>query len=222
VLEKQRELDAIARERERERAVLYSTLPRAIADRVIRGETVNDAYEAAAVLFADVAGFTEQSSRFSSDEVVRVLATLHAAIDDRCAEHGVVKVKTIGDAYMAFAADGGADENCRRTAHLAADMVALTVSWPDGTPLSLRIGLHVGPVSAGVIGTDRLQYDVWGDTVNMASRLESSGEPTRIHVCDERFRSEGFVIAERGEMELKGKGRVRTYWLMRSPARTQH
>jgi len=213
ILEKQRELDVIARERDRERTVLYSTLPKAVADRVIRGETVNDIFPAASVLFADVAGFTEQSARFGSDEVIGVLATLHRAIDERCLHHGVVKIKTIGDAYLAFAGEGTDAENCARTAALAADMVALHVAWPDGTPLTLRIGMQVGPVSAGVIGTDRLQYDVWGDTVNMASRLEHTGQPGHVHVADERYAVDGFALEERGLVELKGKGETRTYWL---------
>lgn len=216
--EKQRELDVIERDRERERSVLYSALPRSIADRVINGEIVNDHIDEAGVMFFDIAGFTTLSSSTPAATVVAALGEIFSRCDEICAQHGVTKIKTIGDSYMAFAPD--------RLSSLAsvANMIRSSIFlWPDGTPggtpVQLRIGLHVGPVVAGVLGTERLQYDVWGDTVNVASRMESTGEPGKIHVSQDvvdqlqHHSDPSFTFVERGEIDVKGKGRMRTYWM---------
>ena len=231
--EKEREILQERQERERERAGLYSTLPRHVADRVIRVEEVNDHFEQAAVLFTDIAGFTTHSSSMDPNNVITLLEDLYRVFDETCQKHDVVKVKTIGDSYLCFRGDGSAEENARAVANVALDMVAHQAHWPSGEPLTLRIGLHLGPVSAGVIGSERLQYDIWGDTVNTASRMESSGEPGKIQ-CSEAFSSslararddnDTLVIpsaneepwngrtVERGTIDIKGKGSMTTYWL---------
>ena len=211
---KQREIDAVQREHAQHMAVLHSTLPKHIADRVARGEVVNDQFDRAAVLFLDVVGFTTHSSVLAAADVVDLLQKIFTTFDAICAEHDVMKIKTIGDSYMAVAFPHESSSIEQRAATTAGAMIASSFTWPSGEVVQFRIGLHSGPVVAGVLGTERLQYDVWGDTVNVASRMESSGEAGRIHV------SEAFAnalkdahIEPRGTIDIKGKGSMQTYWL---------
>jgi len=213
---------AFAQERERVQKfldVLHATLPPAIAERVARGERVHDELPDAAVLFSDIVGFTTHSTAMEPGEVVLALEKMYATFDEICDHYGVTKVKTIGDSYMCCRGDGTRVENAVAVGMVAHAMMSQSFKWPNGAPVLFRIGAHSGPVTAGVIGTQRLQYDVWGDTVNVASRMESHGKPGRIHV------SEAFATAlqpslpasltlhERGSMEVKGKGMMTTYWL---------
>ena len=209
ILEKEREMAAERQERERERAVLYSTLPQHIADRVIRGETIDDHFDTASVLFADVTGFTTHTASMPPREVITFLEELYNTFDSICKEHGVTKVKTIGDSYLCFG------ENAKEVAAAGLRMNAIGHTWPDGSPLQLRIGIHSGPVSAGVIGTERLQYDIWGDAVNTASRMESTGEPGRIQTSEAfaELVADRYTLSARGEIDIKGKGTMTTYWL---------
>ena len=170
MLEAEKKIAAERQEREKERALLYGALPEHIATRMLRGETVEDHFENAAVLFADIAGFTTHSSSMHPSETIKLLEDLYKTFDVICAEHGVTKVKTIGDSYLCFG------ESSEQIAAVALQMMSTDHTWPDGSPLQLRIGIHSGSVSAGVIGTQRLQYDIWGDTVNTASRMESTGK----------------------------------------------
>ncbi|RPI68536.1 MAG: hypothetical protein EHM43_04575 [Ignavibacteriae bacterium] len=192
---KQREIDAREREHAQHMAVLHSTLPKHIADRVARGEQVNDHFDNAAVIFLDIVNFTTISDQLPSQEVVQLLDTVFTALDAVCKKHDVVKIKTIGDSYMAVAF--GEQPNSRiaeqpilsseqRAASAALDMLHAVshIVSPEGSPIQARIGLHCGAVTAGVIGTERMQYDVWGDTVNVASRMESTSLPGRIHVSE--------------------------------------
>ncbi|RPI67122.1 MAG: hypothetical protein EHM43_09775, partial [Ignavibacteriae bacterium] len=268
-MQAERAMAAEREERARERAVLYSTLPKHIADRVVRGDDVSgDHYDHAAVLFLDIVGFTTHSSEHPPSVITDLLGTIFARFDEICATHGVTKVKTIGDAYLCFKGDGTAEENARGVAETAVAMQNTTFSWPGGhqgglqvgaaeglrvgSPVQFRVGVHIGPATAGIIGTERLQYDIWGDTVNMASRMESTGEAGKIHVS-EAFASflaharndipvphsvrsdipsvphvEGervipsdseepfpipYSLFPRGEIEVKGKGVITTYWL---------
>jgi len=179
--EKQREIDAREREHEKQLAVLHSTLPKEVAERVARGEVVNDHYENASVIFLDIVGFTELSSSMSSQEVIALLDDVFSQCDAICKQHNVTKIKTIGDSYMCVSFD-----NVINAALAAMEMsrIQYTIQNTEFNPsmLQYRIGVHCGPVTAGVIGKERMQYDVWGDTVNVASRMESSGSPGRIHV----------------------------------------
>jgi len=227
--EKQREIDAKDREHQKHLAVLHSTLPKHIADRVARGETVNDHHENAAVIFLDIVGFTSISDRIPSGHVVLLLEQIFTTLDAVCEKHNVVKIKTIGDSYMAVSFD-----NVRNAASCALDMLSsldtLEITMPpslgdtawtkDVGDIKVRIGMHCGPVTAGVIGTQRMQYDVWGDTVNVASRMESTSEPGRIHVSEafahavqQTTTDAPYSIVERGTVEIKGKGVMKTYWL---------
>jgi len=180
-MQKQREIDAREREHEKQLAVLHSTLPKEVAERVARGEVVNDHYDNASVIFLDIVGFTELSSSMPSQEVIALLEDVFTQCDAICAKHNVTKIKTIGDSYMCVSFDSVID-----AAHAAVEMsrIQYTIQNTEFNPsmLQYRIGVHCGPVTAGVIGKERMQYDVWGDTVNVASRMESSGEPGRVHV----------------------------------------
>jgi adenylate cyclase len=181
--EKQREIDAREREHEKQLAVLHSTLPKHVAERVARGEVVNDHFENAAVIFLDIVGFTDISSSMSSQEVIELLDDVFTQCDAICAKHGVTKIKTIGDSYMCVSFD-----SVVTVALAAMEMMKIESKIKDQesnpSMLQYRIGIHCGPVTAGVIGKERMQYDVWGDTVNVASRMESSGEPGRVHVSE--------------------------------------
>jgi adenylate cyclase len=219
----ERTIAAERAEREKERAVLHSTLPKHIVERVLRGDDVSgDLIEDAAILFLDIVGFTSRSTIMPPKELTGLLRQIFTAFDNILQEHGVLKVKTIGDSYMAAALGAANDmpSEARRTegriealrvAKVALAMMASPFSWPHTNErVMFRVGLHCGPVVAGVLGLDRLQYDVWGDTVNVASRMESTSEPGRIHV------SEAFADVlriQRGEVEIKGKGAMQTYWL---------
>ena len=260
---KQREIDTREREVEKQLAVLYSTLPKHIADRVIRGEVVNDHIDNAAVMFLDIVGFTTLSSALTSQQVITLLDAVFKVCDEACAQHNVTRVKTIGDSYMAvampslvptgstFQVPGSEEEiplvsssrseslqvaSCIANAALQIierikeiDFKSLqslqvhsisSISSSDSKQLQVRICLHCGAVTAGVLGTERLQYDVWGDTVNVASRIESTGEPNRIHISDafaKEVAAQDMSITERGAIELKGKGIMTTYWLQKTP-----
>jgi len=181
VQEKQADMDALRQQQQREREVLYGALPRSIADRLVRGEDVNDHYEHAAVLVLDLVGFTAYSGSRSPQEVVALLGQIFESFDRICADHHVTKVKTIGDAYLAvaFPLGDGASSVEERAALAALQMTDAVEEHPG---LRARIGLHSGAVSTGVIGKDRLQYDVWGEAVSIAHRMESTGEPGRIQV----------------------------------------
>jgi class 3 adenylate cyclase len=208
-----RDLDV---ERQRSRELLLNVLPEAIVARLDAGETlIADTHERVAVLFSDFVGFTDRSSQMSAEEVVNQLNALFRAFDAACVARGVEKIKTIGDAYMAAAGldDGSAIDPIGSTAELALDMLD-AVERTDGT-WQIRIGIHAGPAAAGVIGTRKFAYDLWGDTVNVASRLETTCAPNRIQVSEVIAQSIGdrFRLEPRGQVELKGKGSVATWYL---------
>ena len=221
--EAERKMAAERAEHEKHLSILHSTLPKTIADRVARGESVSDLYDQAAVLFADVVGFTTHSATMTAPELAALLDQLFTRFDDICKQHHVVKVKTIGDAYLCFKGDGTADENAIAVGSTALELLHAGITWPDGEPITLRIGLHSGPVTAGVLGTERLQYDIWGDTVNTASRMESTSEPGKIHVSEALANALNealnvgsrlaVTLLERGTIDVKGKGMMKTYWL---------
>ncbi|KAB2894158.1 MAG: hypothetical protein OKBPIBMD_01463 [Chlorobi bacterium] len=222
---KEKEILAEREERERERAVLYSTLPKTVADRIISGELVTgDHFDEAAVLFADVVGFSHNSAGTGASQVTALLAQIFEDFDEACERYAVTKVKTIGDSYMCFCAEGNALVNATAVANVAAHIVDSNFTWPGGSDRSeqqqsrvqFRVGVAIGPLVAGVIGTDRLQYDVWGDTVNTASRLESTGEAGRIQVNESfvhALAEAPFQLIPRGTIEVKGKGAIHTWWL---------
>lgn len=213
-----RQLDLIAAQ-EQIRSLLHNVLPPAIAERKLAGESpIADTYAQASLLFADVVGFTPLSSRFSSTEVVTMLNELYERFDAIVARYGLEKIKTIGDCYMVAGGLPHPDpSHLQRLTGAAMEMQAEAgkVRTPDGQPLALRIGMHAGPVTAGVIGQAKFAFDVWGDTVNTASRMEAVGTANRITVSDEVRRALGDAYAFSGPelVEVKGKGLTQVWTL---------
>lgn len=207
----------IEQEHARAETLLFNMLPAPIVERLKRQEVVADAYQEASVLFADLTRFTEMTARLPARQLVALLDALFTRFDALAERHGVEKIKTIGDAYMA--ASGvpvPRPDQVQALARMALDMRAAVSQFRVIEPqLNVRIGIATGPVVAGVIGSKRRIYDLWGDTVNVASRLESSGVAGQIQV-DARTHAclqHQFVLTSRGAVVLKGKGECMTYWL---------
>ena len=208
-------LDHLHRENQR---LLLNVLPASIAEKLKQQVgIIAERFEDVSVLFADIVGFTPLSARLSPTELIELLNRVFSGFDELADQHGLEKIKTIGDAYMV--AGGLIEPNPDHLAAMATMALAMHEnvrklnSEFDG--LSLRIGLQVGSVIAGVIGIRKFIYDIWGDTVNTASRLESHGAPGRIHVSETVFeRLQGrFAFEARGTIELKGRGPMHTYFL---------
>ncbi len=201
-------------ERARADRVLYNALPESIADELKRHNMVKaEKYPRMAVLFADIVGFTEFAAARSPDAVLRVLNEVFSTFDTLVDEYGVEKIKTIGDAYMVVGNDK-LEAVVRLSLRMQEALDAY--SREHGYALGIRCGIQVGPVVAGVIGLKRFLYDVWGDTVNTASRMESTGENGRIHVSEEVFEAlqDRFAFERRAPIEVKGKGAMQTYFLL--------
>jgi class 3 adenylate cyclase len=221
----------------RERELLRGLLPASIAQRLIAGEQrIADIHANVAVLFADIVGFTSMAGRMPPAGLIDLLGQIFTMFDEIMARYDLVRIKTIGDAYMAVAlpnseqrvasseqrvasSEQRAASSEQRTASAA---VAMLRTLAERLPhISIRIGVHCGDVVAGVIGTDRPMFDVWGDTVNVASRMESTGEPGRIHVSEAFAKRldavpqppDTITLTPRGMVEVKGKGAMQTYWL---------
>ncbi|PZV16585.1 MAG: diguanylate cyclase [Leptolyngbya sp.] len=212
--------DELRRQRLNSERLLLNVLPQAIAERLKRGQKViADSFTEATVLFADLVGFTELSTTISPTELVELLNSVFSKFDQLADHHRLEKIKTIGDAYMAVAGlPLPRADHVRAIADIAIDMQheITKINVPDGRSLSLRIGIHTGPVVAGVIGIRRFTYDLWGDTVNVASRMESQGEPERIQVTEAVYNrlKNGYNFEQRGLVTIKGKGDMTTYWLL--------
>jgi class 3 adenylate cyclase len=211
--------DNLAVEHERSEALLRNILPGPIADRLkATPGVIADSFSDATIMFVDIVGFTKLSETMPPDALIALLNNVFSEIDDLTDQYALEKIKTIGDAYMVVA---GAPE--RRPDHAEA-MVAMSLEIKERFAklnragphvLDFRIGIHSGPVVAGVIGKKKFSYDMWGDTVNTAARMESHGIPGEIQVSA-RVRdvlSDNFLFVERGLVELKGKGEVLTYLL---------
>ena len=210
---------ALEAERAKSEKLLLNILPAAIAERLKNNErTIAEAYPAATVLFADLCGFTQFSQHVSAHELVALLDEIFSLFDNLAIAHGVEKIKTIGDAYMAVAGlPVPRGDHAEAVADMALGMQSSFRSLMDkrGLDMQARVGIHSGPVVAGVIGKRKFIYDLWGDTVNIASRMESHGEPSLVHVSQPtRNLLEGrYRFTDRGELPIKGKGMMRTYFL---------
>ena len=218
-----RERERLARENER---LLLNILPKPIAARLREGEPlIADRFDDVTLMFADIVEFTRLSASLSPQELVGVLNEVFTVFDGLVDRYGLEKVKTIGDAYMVV---GGmperSDDHPERVTAMALDLADSVGRIDAATRLGItfRIGIHCGPVVAGVIGTRKFIYDVWGDTVNMASRMESLGVPGRVqvtHAMAERL-GESFDLEARGLIDVKGKGPTPSYFVLgrsRSP-----
>jgi adenylate cyclase len=208
----------LALERERSEKLLLNILPSPIAMRLKDGEKViADQFEEATVLFVDIANFTPFASNMSPNKLVEMLNGIFSLFDSIVEKHGLEKIKTMGDAYMAV---GGLpmpmDNHAEAVANAALEMLEKFPELTNGN-LHLRIGIHTGPVVAGVIGKNKFIYDLWGDTVNIASRMQSHGQAGSIQVSAKTYEylKDKFVLNPRGEIEIKGKGAMQTYLLDR-------
>jgi adenylate cyclase len=211
----------VEHQKARSDALIAAIMPAPIAERVKSGEErIADRIETLSVMFADLVGYTESVHHLPPEEVVDFLDRLVRVFDGLSERYGVEKIKTIGDSYMAAAGfDGRGAEGAVAAGRLALAMLDAIKQQPalGGRAPQLRIGIHSGPATAGVIGDTRFSYDVWGDAVNFAARMESNGEPGKIHVSED-FRSltlDRFEFADGGTAELKGIGTVRSYFLLR-------
>jgi class 3 adenylate cyclase len=211
---------ALAWEQERSERLLLNVLPASIAARLKAGEEViADAFPEVTVLFADLVDFTRSSQRSSPAQVVATLNELFSEFDRLAQRHGLEKIKTIGDAYMVA---GGLPDprpgHAEAVAELALAMQQEIArrSDPSGRPLQVRIGIDTGPVEAGVIGTSKFSYDLWGDTVNTASRMESHGVPGCIQVTARTYQRlrDGYRFQRRGPIPVRGMGEMVTYFLL--------
>ena len=209
----------LEQEKQRSETLLLNILPQKIVDRMRSGETViADRVSEATILFCDLVGFTTLSQELPADRVIDFLSKIFSAFDRLAAEQGVEKIKTIGDSYMAAAGIPEAQsDHAVRIAALALCMLDAVDVIAKATDLKLqaRIGVHTGPIVAGVIGTHKFVYDVWGDTVNTASRMESHSLPGRIQVsaATRLMLGDRFYFEPRGAIEVKGKGMMETYFL---------
>jgi len=212
-------LAEIQQEKARYEELLLSILPRTIVDRINNGEQmIADQVDAVTILFADIVGFTPMANRQSASELVRFLNSVFSAFDNLTQRFGGEKIKTIGDAYMvAFGLPDPRPDHAEAAARLAHAMLSEVSGFKahDGGPVDLRIGLHTGSAIAGVIGQRKFSFDVWGNTVNIASRMESHGEPGKVHVSENVRDVLGgkFPFIERGLIEVKGTGPMRTFFL---------
>jgi class 3 adenylate cyclase len=211
---------ALQLEQERSERLLLNVLPAPIAARLKAGEgVIADAFPEVTVLFADIVDFTRRSRQISPAQVVATLNELFSAFDALAQRQGLEKIKTIGDAYMAA---GGLPEprpdHAQAIAEMALAMQAEVARHadPSGWPLAVRIGIDTGPVEAGVIGTAKIAYDLWGDTVNTASRMESHGVAGCIQVTERTYQRlrDGYRFQRRGPIQVRGMGELVTYFLV--------
>jgi ligand-binding sensor domain-containing protein/class 3 adenylate cyclase len=219
-VELQEKNQVIEEERMKSERLLLNILPPAIAERLKAGVSIiADKFESVTVMFVDIVGFTNLSARISPEHLVENLSMIFTSFDALAAKYKLEKIKTIGDAYMVV---GGLPEpmehHTEAMAMMALELLHSIQEMMEAIedPITVRVGIHTGPVVAGVIGVQKFAYDLWGDTVNTASRMESSGEAGKIHVTEDVYRvlHEKFVFVERGIREVKGKGTMKTYFLL--------
>ena len=210
---------ALQKEHGRSEALLANILPPEVSARLKRGEEpIADSHAQVTVLFADIVGFTERSARMSPERLIDLLNRAFTRFDHLVERYGLEKIKTIGDAYMVV---GGApqarEDHADAVARLAIDMIKVSeeISQEIGEPFAVRVGINSGPVVAGVIGERKLAYDLWGDVVNTASRMESHGEPGRVQItaATRDLLNGAFSFEPREAVEIKGKGVMTTYYL---------
>ncbi|HSG80282.1 MAG TPA: adenylate/guanylate cyclase domain-containing protein [Acidimicrobiia bacterium] len=206
-------LGRLAVEQRRAETLLLNVLPKAVASELKSGgRTRARRFETISVLFADIVGFTPMSADMDPEEMVERLNEVFTHFDGLTERWGAEKIRTIGDNYMVAAGvPTPQEDHAVRLAAMALEMR----SYAERSPFAFRIGINSGPAVAGVIGTKKFQYDVWGDTVNTASRMESSGEAGRIQItgATRELLGEAFRCTSRGDIDVKGKGTMATWWL---------
>lgn len=213
-------LETTKSQKEKIEELLLNILPKAIAERLQEGQSIiADSFSEVSVLFADLVGFTNFASQRSAAKTVKVLNQIFSQFDELSLRHGLEKIKTMGDAYMVVGGLPEPQENhAFAIAQMALDMQAAVARFnvENNHNFSLRIGINIGGVVAGVIGLTKFSYDLWGDTVNVAQRMESSGIPGEIQVTAavyDRLKDK-FLFKKRGAVEIKGKGEMMVYLLV--------
>lgn len=209
----------LAHEREKSDQLLLSIFPETIADKLRNSNrSVADSFENVTIFFADIVGFSQLASNKNPSEVVAMLDEIFSEFDALVDKYGIEKIKTIGDSYMAV---GGLPVPDARHCHNIADMAIeinqiIKEKYTEKYNLQLRIGIHTGKAVAGVIGNKKFSYDLWGDSVNIASRFEASGHPEKIHITEDVKNTLGdaYSYKDCGEVEIKGKGMMRSYFLL--------
>ena len=208
-------------EKEKSEKLLLNILPSEVAKILTEnpGKTIAKKFPNITVLFTDIVGFTKMSDGMSAEEVVSMLNSMVSKFDERALREGIEKIKTIGDAYMAatgFGDDEG-PEGAIRMVRFAQGIMQDVCEFNSRSPIKvqIRLGINSGNLVAGVIGKSKFIYDIWGDTVNVASRMESTGEPMKIHVTENTYSQtkEHFPYSEGIDVEVKGKGLMKTYFL---------
>jgi len=207
-------------EQKKSERLLLNVLPEPIAQRLKqKPEIIADSFASVTILFADIVGFTKMSTRISAPKLVELLNEIFSAFDELAIRHGLEKIKTIGDAYMVV---GGLPverpDHAEAIAEMALDMqeAIARIDIKHREAFCMRIGIHSGPVVAGVIGTHKFIYDLWGDSVNLASRMESHGIPGCIQVSEATYKllQDKYIFEKRGSIPLKGRGDMTTYLLL--------
>lgn len=213
--------EVIELEYQRSESLLANILPASIAEQLKNPEAqiIADKYDDASILFADIAGFTQRASATNPADLVHFLNRLYTDLDRLVDRHGLEKVKSSGDSYMVVSGvPASRPDHLEALASLALDIADAVADLrdPNGRPVPLRIGLAAGPVVAGVVGARRFFYDVWGDAVNVASRMQSTDHEGRIQVPHDVYErlNHDFLFEERGDVEVKGKGVMRTWYLV--------
>lgn len=210
----------LALEKEMSESLLLNILPESIAEKLkARADIIADNHQNVSVLFADIVGFSKISMNLSADELVGILNKIFSHFDMLVEKYELEKIKTIGDAYMvASGLPEPSEDHLQRLTYMSLDMISYLKSDQEIIDLSLevRVGIHSGPVVAGVIGIKKFTYDLWGDTVNTASRMESHGMPSRITVSEpvKQVLDKEFDFEKRQIMYVKGKGEMQTYFLI--------
>lgn len=210
---------ALIIEQEKSEQLLLNILPPAIATELKNGHNnIAQDFDQVTVLFADIVGFTALSAKIPPLQLVELLNNIFSEFDHLAEQYGLEKIKTIGDAYMVVGGLPVPHANCAAAiADMALAMQAVIeyLPTPEGKAFQIRIGISTGPVVAGVIGLKKFSYDLWGDTVNVAARMESSGEPGAIQVTTAVYEQlrDHYELSERGCIDVKGRGRMKTYWL---------
>ena len=211
--------DMLATEREKSDRLLLSLFPDSIAGKLRNSnQSIADSFENITILFADIVGFTQYASNMTPNELVAMLDEIFSEFDALADKYGVEKIKTIGDCYLAVGGLPVPDENhCQSIANMALEInQVIKQKYTLKYNLTLRIGIHTGHAVAGVIGNKKFVYDIWGDCVNIASRFEASGHPEKIHITQDvkDVLGDDYVYEDCGEIAIKGKGMMHSYFLL--------